>query len=171
MATGNFPEILALLDDGAAEITEVGIFWGQVARVRLPEINDVMLGLPATLHLEGALDNIVYAQLLVGPGLQQAWHCKQPSLAWSRRRPRPGGERIAVSSFAIPDLALHWHADRDEPAAYRIGVELASVLAEEFPNPLTQVLRFFDTDLVTLASQLAEADYQQAGTTLPRGSQ
>lgn len=169
MTKTNFPEVLALLNNREAVVSEVGIFWGQVARTRLPEVADAVLSLPATLHLEGALDNIVYAQLLAGPGLQQAGHHPSVTLAWSRVRPRPGRARTAVSGFAIPDLALQWRGDSQAPAARQLGVEFAGVLAEEFPDPVTEVLRFFNTDLATLVSQLAEADYQQAGTTLPRG--
>lgn len=168
MVTLSFPEVWALLEGREAAISEVGIFWGQVTRVSLPEIADPVLSLPATLHLEGALDNIVYAQLLVGPGLQQAWRHKQLVLAWSRVRPRVKRTRTAVSNFAIPDLALHWHGQRELLAAQRLGMEFADVLTEEFPDPVTEVLRFFNTDLTTLVGQLAEVDYQQAGTTLPR---
>ena len=170
MVPTDFAQISALLDSGEATISEVGIFWGQVTRTRLPEIAAAVLSLPATLHLEGALDNIVYAQLLAGPGLKPAWRRKELPLAWSRGRPRPGRERTALSSFTIPDLALYWHGDREPPSACRLGVEFASVLAEEFSDPVTEVLRFFNTDIATLTSQLAEADFQMAGTTLPRSS-
>lgn len=167
MSAADVPRICGLLKSREAVISEVGIFWGQVTRTHLPEIAGVVLSLPATLHLEGALDNIAYAQLLAGPGLQEAWRRRQPMLAWSRRRSAARRERTAVSSFAIPDLALHWRGEREPPAAQRLGVEFASVLAEEFPDPVAEVLRFFNTDLASLSSQLVEADYQQAGTTLP----
>ena len=168
MSAADFPGIWGLIKSREAVISEVGIFWGQVTRTHLPEITGVVLNLPATLHLEGALDNIAYAQLLAGPGLQEAWQRKQLMLAWSRGRSRARRTRTAVSSFAIPDLALHWRGEREPPAAQRLGVEFASVLAEEFPDPVGEVLRIFNTDLASLSSQLAEADFQQAGTTLPR---
>ncbi|MGB9429047.1 MAG: hypothetical protein WCC11_04100 [Gammaproteobacteria bacterium] len=166
MGSVTYSAVLELLDSGAAQIEAVGVFWGQAGRVRLPGVNAPVLSVPTTLHLEGELDTIAYAQLLSGPGLKQAQRRADLILAWSRHRPRRGQERAAVNSFAIPDLALYWQADAREAAALQLGVEFASVLAEEFPDPVAELLRYFGTDLETLASQLAEADYLQAGTTL-----
>ncbi|MGA9852057.1 MAG: hypothetical protein WBR15_03925 [Gammaproteobacteria bacterium] len=166
MDTVSYATVLELLSNGDADIGAVGVFWGQAARVRLPEVTEAVLSVPTTLHLEGEMDGIVYAQLLAGPGLKQAWRCADLTLAWSRHRPRRGRERAAVNSFAIPDLALYWQAEHVEPEAQQLGVEFATVLAEEFPDPMAELLRYFSTDLATLANQLAEADYLQAGTTL-----
>lgn len=49
----------------------------------------------------------------------------------------------------------------------QLGAEFASVLAEEFPDPITEILRYFSTALEALVNQMGEVDYLQAGTTLP----
>jgi hypothetical protein len=170
MGSVTYATVLELLGSGAAEIVAVGVFWGQAGRVRLSGIETPVLSVPTTLHLEGQMDNIVYAQLLSGPGLKQARRRTDLVLAWSRQRPRRGRERAAINSFAIPDLGLHWQGDAREPAAWQLGAEFASVLAEEFPDPIAELLRYYATDLETLASQLADADYVQAGTTLMHAS-
>lgn len=165
-----FATVLTLLDNGRAEIVGVGAFWGQAGRVRLPGVTAAVLTVPVTLHLEGALDSIVYAQLLAGPGLRQARRRADLAVAWSRGRARERRTWAGVNSFAIPDLALYWQGGTREKEAAQLAVEFAGVLAEEFPDPVAELLRYFSTDLDTLVTQLTEADYHQAGTTLPSGT-
>ncbi len=167
MSPITYASMLMLLGSGRVEIADVGAFWGQVTRMRLPEIAAPVLSMPTTLHMAGEMDSIVYAQLLAGPGLKQARRRADLSIAWSRQRVGGGREIPGVNSFAIPDLGLHWQGETHAQEARQLGAEFASVLAEEFPDPITEILRYFSTDLETLVSQLGEADYLQAGTTLP----
>lgn len=167
MNTVSFATVLTLLRSGRAEIGSVGAFWGQAGRLRLPGVAAAVLSVPTILQLEGEIDSIVYAQLLTGPGLKRARRRTDMAIAWSKRRPRHGQERAAINSFTIPDLALYWQGGSHEKEAQQLGVEFASVLGEEFPDPVTELLRHFSVDLDTLVNELAEADYFQAGTTLP----
>jgi len=167
MSVATYASVLMLLGSGRVEIAEVGAFWGQTTRVRLPEIATPVLSMPTTLHMAGEMDSIVYAQLLAGPGLKQVRRRADFSIAWSRHRAGRGREMLGVNSFSIPDLGLHWQGEAHEQEARQLGAEFASVLAEEFPDPITEILHYFSTDLETLVSQLGEVDYLQAGTTLP----
>jgi hypothetical protein len=159
--------LLTLFSNGELEITDVGAFWGQVTRLPLPEVAAPVLSIPTTLHMAGGVDGIVYAQLLVGPGLKQARKRAALGIAWSRRRSASGQGTFGVNSFAIPDLGLYWQCETNEADASKLATEFASVLTEEFPDPLAELLRYFSTDLDTLVSQLGEVNYLQAGTTLP----
>ncbi|HVC37358.1 MAG TPA: hypothetical protein VNF46_03040 [Gammaproteobacteria bacterium] len=171
MSAVTYANLLILLGSGQLEIGEVGAFWSQATRLRMPEIAAPVLSISMTLHMSGEMDHIVYAQLLAGPGLKQARRRADLNIAWSRHRPVRGREMLAINSFAIPGLGLYWQGEAHEKEARQLGAEFASVLAEEFPDPVAELLRYFSTDLDTLVSQLGEADYLQAGATLPSNSE
>jgi hypothetical protein len=161
-----YADVLKLLNSGQVEISEVGALWNQVICLHLPGITAPVLSTPMTLHMCGEMDSIVYAQLLSGTGLKQAWRRADLRLAWSGRRVFHAEGLLAINSFAIPDLALYWDGEDQEKPARQLGAEFAKVLAEEYPDPVAEVLGYFDTDLETLIKLLGEVDYHRAGITL-----
>ncbi|MDE2197200.1 MAG: hypothetical protein KGJ56_08430 [Gammaproteobacteria bacterium] len=168
MVAFTYAVVLELLENGGAYIQDVGAFWGQATRTRLAGVTAAVLSIPVTLHLHGDIRAVVYAQLLTGPGLEDAHRRRLVlPLVWSSGRTPKGGRKSALASFAIPDLGLYWQADGADPSAPRLAAEFATVLAEEFPDPAAEVTRHFGADLEMLAKLMQEADYSNAGTTLP----
>ncbi|HET7649863.1 MAG TPA: hypothetical protein VFL15_04085, partial [Gammaproteobacteria bacterium] len=112
----------------------------------------------------GELRSVAYAQLLLGPGLREAYgHAPQPSLVWYPRRGRRSP--LAFAEFALPVLGLFWTGVPDEPAL-KLGSRLLETLLQEIPDPEWELEQQFGTPLERVFARLAETEYLEAGTTL-----
>src|SRR5690242_13149753 len=72
MEQADVTALVAMLADGRVDVDGVGAFWQQVRRARIPGARQPVVAVPVTFHLTGELRSIAYAQLLAGPGLQEA---------------------------------------------------------------------------------------------------
>jgi hypothetical protein len=156
--------LLGMLDDTRVDVESVGAFWLQAHRARVPGARQPIVAIPVTFHLVGELRSVAYAQLLAGPGLQEAYaHVPQASLVWHRR----GGKLppLAFAEFALPVLGLFWTGTPDT-ATQALGGRLLEILIREIPHPEWELEQQFGTSLERVFARLAETEYLEAGATL-----
>lgn len=160
----DFSALLAMLDEARVDVQGVGAFWQQARRARVPGGRQPVVAVPVTFHIVGELRSVAYAQLLLGPGLREAYgHAPQPSLVWYPRRGRRSP--LAFAEFALPVLGLFWTGVPDEPAL-KLGSRLLETLLQEIPDPEWELEQQFGTPLERVFARLAETEYLEAGTTL-----
>lgn len=164
MEQADVTALVAMLSDGRVDVDGVGAFWQQVRRARIPGARQPVVAVPVTFHLTGELRSIAYAQLLAGPGLQEARdHTPQANLVWYQR----SGELppLAFAEFALPVLGVFWTGTPDA-SAQALGARLLEILIGEIPHPEWELEQQFGTSLERVFARLAETEYLEAGTTL-----
>jgi hypothetical protein len=156
--------LVAMLEDGRVDVESVGAFWQQVRRARVLGARQPVVAVPVTFHLIGELRSVAYAQLLAGPGLQEAHdHSPQANLVWHQRSSKL--PPLAFAEFALPVLGVFWTGGSDV-SVQALGNRLLETLVSEIPHPEWELEQQFGTSLERVFARLAEAEYLEAGATL-----
>lgn len=146
-----------MLGSGAAQVESVGVFWteARLNRERPPE--RPMVVVPTTLHLEGEVSTIVYAQLAVEPDYAEASRQQRWLAFWGiAKNRRRRGSRIL--KFSLPDLHLFWQGSRDDREALLLAGYFADILAQEYPHPQAELVRHFKMDYDHLVDHLRRVE-------------
>jgi len=164
MQANDYSAVLGMLEDGRIEVESVGAFWQQARRIRVPGAGQPVVAVPVTFHLVGEIRSVAYAQLLVGPGLNEARTPDSPSsLVWFSRPNKLAP--LAFSEFTLPMAGLFWTGE-DDPAALKLGSRLLEMVLQDFPNPEWELEQHFSMPLDRIFKYLAETEYREAGATL-----
>lgn len=156
--------LLGMLDSERVDVESVGAFWLQARRARVPGARQPVVAVPVTFHLVGELRSVAYAQLLAGPGLQEAHvHVPQATLVWYQRN--SALSPLAFAEFALPVLGLFW-AGTPDTAAQALGERLLEILIREIPHPEWELEQQYGVPLERVFMRLAETEYLEAGATL-----
>lgn len=164
MKQADFTSLLTMLEDGRMDVESVGAFWQQARRTRLSGAREPVVVVPSTFHLVGEIRSVAYAQLLIGPGLQEAYD-QQPraALVWYARAEKL--PPLALVEFALPVLGLFWSGARDD-TAQALGSRLLEILVRELPHPEWELEQQFGMNLERVFARLAQSEYLEAGATL-----